>query len=81
MDWQIEDRMPRYDDIREFEVWLRNGSTRTVRRVGNRSLRFTPGMLLYTDCTHPLQNVICDESDVVGWRHRAAPCRSTAEAS
>lgn len=68
-EWEIEERMPRFDDMREFNVWLVDGSVRTVRRIGNRSHFLTPGSLAFTDCTHPMQNVLCDESNVVGWRY------------
>jgi hypothetical protein len=60
------------DDMREFQVWMADGSLRTVRRIGNRSHFLTPGTLAFTDCTHPLQNLWCDESRIVGWRYSGA---------
>lgn len=69
MEWEVNEAMPKYDDLREFEVWLSNGSVRTVRRIGNRSTLYSPGTLVFTDCTHPQQNVLCDEENVIGWRH------------
>lgn len=75
MEWQIDLRMPRFDDVHEYEVWMRNGAVRRVRRIGNRSTHYSPGILVYTDCTSPMQNAWCDEEDVIGWRHsgRLAP--------
>jgi hypothetical protein len=69
LDWEVDERMPRYDDIREFEVWLSDGSVRTVRRVGGKSNYYTPGTLVFLDCTHPMQNALCDEDRIMGWRH------------
>jgi hypothetical protein len=66
-EWEVNEKMPRYDDIREFEVWV-YGQARRVRRAGNRSLTVSPGTLEFTDCTHAMQNVICDERAVQGWR-------------
>lgn len=68
-EWEVDERMPRFDDMRLFEVWLRDGSLRTVRRIGNRSQHFTPGLLVFTDCIHPLQQAICDEDLILGWRY------------
>ena len=67
MEWIHDARLPRYDDIHTFQVWIYDG-VRTVRRVGNESMSLTPGTLVYTDCTHPMQNVICHELDVKAWR-------------
>lgn len=66
-EWECLERMPRYDDIHEYEVWV-YGSARAVRRIGNRSAYFAPGTLVFTDCTHPAQNVLCHEPDVLAWR-------------
>lgn len=70
MDWITEEKMPKYDDIREFEVWV-HGYVRRVRRIGNRHPAFGPGTLVFVDCTHSVQNVLCDERDIKGWRHSA----------
>lgn len=67
-EWEHSERLPRFDDLREFEVWI-NGNIRAVRRVGNGSDFFTPGTLIYTDCSSPYQNVICEESQVNAWRY------------
>jgi hypothetical protein len=65
-EWLHEGRPPFCDDVNEYQVWV-YGDVRRVRRVGNKSV-LTPGTLIYTDCTHPLQNVICDEKNVLAWR-------------
>jgi hypothetical protein len=69
MSWEVDERMPRFDDVREFEVWMRSGDVRRVRRIGNRSAFITPGTLVFSDCNQPLQNVLCDECNVLGWRY------------
>ena len=66
-DWELAERMPRYDDINLHQVWV-FGQVRSVRRVGNRSTFYTPGTLVFTDCTHPMQQAICDDELVNGWR-------------
>lgn len=68
-DWECAERMPRFDDTREYEVWI-YGEARSVRRIGNRSMYFAPGTLVFTDCTHPEQNMLCDESEVRAWRRK-----------
>jgi hypothetical protein len=65
-EWEINEGMPRYDDLRMYEVWVR-GEVRRVRRCGNRG-PMTPGTLMFIDCTEPWQNVYCAENDVDGWR-------------
>jgi len=67
MDWNTEEKMPRFDDVHEYDIWI-NGCTRSVRRVGNRESMFSPGTLIYTDCTHPQQNILCHEDEIEGWR-------------
>lgn len=67
--WEVDEKMPRYDDVRQFEVMIR-GHVRTVERIGNRSQSFSPGILLFTDCSHPAQNVICDEQMITAWRFK-----------
>ncbi len=66
-EWEVQERMPKYNDINEFEVWV-DGNVRSVRRVGNWSLSITPGTLVFTDCTQPMQNVLCHEPLIQGWR-------------
>lgn len=58
MEWEVEEPLP-YLGL-EFEVWLKNDSVRRVRRM--------MGHLVFTDCTHPMQNVICRPENVAGWR-------------
>lgn len=68
VDWEHDEKMPRFDDMHDFEVWV-DGAVRTVRRIGNRSLSgLTPGTLAFTDCRNPMQNVICHEPLVQAWR-------------
>jgi uncharacterized protein len=58
-DW-IHEGLPFWNE--EAEVWLTNGQVRRVfRSTGQGGIRFT-------DCRHPLSNVICDDSLVVAWR-------------
>ncbi len=56
-----------FDDIHIFEVWI-YGNVRRVCRIGNESLSITPGTLVYLDCTHAAQNVICYEPNIQAWR-------------
>ena len=67
MDW-VHAQFPRFDDRYEFEVWLASQCVRRVRRIGNHSTYFAPGTLVFTDCTHPMQNALCNEADVRAWR-------------
>lgn len=66
-DWEIAEKMPRFDDVSTYEVWI-GASVRKVKRSNNQSCTFFPGTLLYVDCRHPIQNVLCDESKVQAWR-------------
>ena len=60
--------LPKYDDINTFTVLVLN-QLRQVRRVGNNDMiGISAGTLIFTDCTHPMQNVICPESEITGWR-------------
>jgi hypothetical protein len=63
---------PRYDDMHEFLV-LVNNQYRKIARVGNRGFRgmyqsLNAGTLIFTDCTHPSQQLICDEAKIQAWR-------------
>lgn len=70
-EWIVNAPLPRWDDMREFWVWS-GKDVRSVRRVGNLDpTRLTPGTVIFTDCTHPIQNVLCDESQIQGWRIKA----------
>lgn len=67
MDWKISTRVP-YLDL-PFRVWLADNSVRAVRYV-----RTMMGLTLhFTDCTHPMQNVICDAEKVWGWMLATPP--------
>jgi hypothetical protein len=70
MDWEHEGKPPKFDDLHDYQVWI-YGKVRSVRRVGNSSLRLNPGTLAYTDCTNPIQNAICYEPDISAWRLKA----------
>ena len=59
---------PKYDDMNTYIVRVFN-QLRKVRRVGNNcASTLSPGTLIFTDCTHPLQNVICPEKEITAWR-------------
>ena len=73
--WNVDDRLPRYESRFPIEVWD-GRSVRKARRIGFRESdrgTLSPGTLVYTDCTHPMQNMLCDESAVMGWRYLAKP--------
>jgi hypothetical protein len=70
MDWELEGKPPKFDDLHDYQVWI-YGRVRSVRRIGNRSAYLDPGTLVYTDCTHPIENVLCHEPDICGWRVKA----------
>ena len=67
MNWELEGKPPQFDDLHEYQVWI-EGVVRNVRRIGNRSMSLTPGTLVYTDCNYPIQNCICYEPAIEGWR-------------
>lgn len=72
MEWIVGAKIPQFEDRYFFDVWV-GDSVRRVQRVGNRgplSLTFAPGTLVFSDCTHPSQNMICGEDLVDGWRLR-----------
>jgi hypothetical protein len=69
--WEVDEKMPRYDDMREYEVMI-GDDVRRVRRIGNRSAYFSPGTLVFVDCTHTAQNMLVDESSVWAWRQLEA---------
>ena len=59
---------PKFDDINTYTVRVFN-NLRKVKRVGNYSgTNLNPGTLIFTDCTHPMQNVICPEDKITAWR-------------
>jgi hypothetical protein len=64
----IHQPMPWFDDRHSFQVWLDNGEVRNVRRAGNDGFIFSPGTLYFTDCVHPLQNMLCHEDRIRAWR-------------
>lgn len=58
---------PKYDDINTYTVRVFN-QLRRVRRIGNNDMcSLNPGTLIFTDCTNPLQNVICPEEKITAW--------------
>lgn len=74
MEWNVDDRLPRYESRFPIEVWS-GRNVRHARRIGFRESdesTLSPGTLVYTDCTHPMQNMLCDESKIIGWRYLAA---------
>lgn len=46
----------------ECEVWFDGGTVRRVRRDSD------SGVVLFTDCRHPLQNAWCDQDKIMAWR-------------
>jgi hypothetical protein len=59
---------PKFDDINTYTVRVFD-QLRKVRRIGNNDIRaLNPGTLIFTDCTHPMQNVICPEEKITAWR-------------
>lgn len=66
-DWEVVEKLPKYNDKNEFIVEV-YGQIRKVKRVGNNSAFYTPGTLIFTDCTHPKQQAICDESKITAWK-------------
>lgn len=70
-EWVIDAPLPKHDDRQPFEVWLGGQNVRTVRRVGNEpETIFAPGTLIFTDCTNPMQNAVCPEASIQGWRFK-----------
>lgn len=72
-EWIIGAKPRPFDNIHDFELWMDDGHVRRARRVGNRSLSITPGTMVFTECKHPLSNVICDESRIRAWRIASPP--------
>ena len=57
-----------YDNLGNQKYKIRiYGQDRIVKRVGNDSMSLWPGTLIFQDCTHPMQNVIVDESKIESW--------------
>jgi len=54
------------------ELWLGGSNVRKARMSDGRSA-YMPGVLLFADCTHPLQNAVVDLDRVKGWRPNATP--------
>ena len=54
------------------ELWLGGSNVRRARMSDGRSV-YMPGVLLFSDCTHPLQNAVVDLDRVKGWRPNATP--------
>lgn len=68
MDWIHYGKPPRFFGHVFYQVWLDDGSLRSVRRVKGDSLRITPGEFVYTDANSPFAQAICDLGRVVAWR-------------
>ncbi len=64
MDWIIGNLIPFTLDDVAFELWMKNGNTRKASRKP--SLDYSN--LFFDDCTHPSQNALCNNSDVMAWR-------------
>lgn len=60
MDWEVQEKLPSW--VTEAIVWMKNGEVRHIRRLAWMNQPY------FTDCVHPLQNVLCDEEKVIGWR-------------
>jgi hypothetical protein len=66
--WEVDEKMPKYNDVDLFDVVVFN-QVRTVKRIGNfESNLFAPGVLIFTDCNIPIQNVLVDESKITAWK-------------
>lgn len=61
--WTFDNNVPRQKGV-EFEVLLKNGYMRRVRFNAVRDY----WTLWFADCTNPLQNAICHDTEIVGWR-------------
>jgi hypothetical protein len=66
-DFEVVEKLPKYNDINEFIVEV-SGQLRQVNRVGNNSAFYTLGILIFTDCNHQQQQAICDESKITAWK-------------
>lgn len=60
MNWEVDERLQAVHG-HEYVLWLDTNEVRSARGTEWCGLMFT-------DCTHPLQNVICDAERVHGWR-------------
>ena len=58
--------------LSSVELWLGGSNVRKARMSDGRSA-YMPGVLLFADCTHPLQNAVVDLDRVKGWRPNATP--------
>ncbi len=56
--WNLDGLPPRGASV---WLWLTNDSIRQARNDWVNGL-------IFTDCTEPHQNIVCDESRVMGWR-------------
>lgn len=75
MDWIIGSKPLPFDDIHNFQLWMDDGSLRKAKRAGNQG-PWTPGVLMFTDCRHPLSNAMCDERNIRAWRITSPPGES-----
>ena len=65
-EWILGNKVPRINGA-EFQVQLRDNSVRSVK-VNPLKDHWT---LWFTDCTHPMQNAICDDFQIIAWREAA----------
>ena len=68
MDWIHDSKPPRFGGPVFSQVWMNDGSVRSVRRVGNESMSITPGEFIYTDNCHQTAQAICSLERVMAWR-------------
>ena len=62
-EWIIGSRVPFVGDA-VVQVMTTNNHVRECRRMADRDW----STLWFTDCAHPAQNAICNESDIAAWR-------------
>lgn len=65
---KMQDSIP-YENIgkQEYEIEIFN-TLRKVKRAGNELMSLSPEILIFTDCTHPMQNIIVPESEIKSWK-------------
>ena len=57
-----------YENIGKQSYKIRiYGQERMVKRVGLESTSLFLGLLIYTDCEHPAQNIVVEESKIESW--------------
>ena len=66
-EWEVAEKMPRYDNLHDFEICI-HGQVRKARLAGDDSQYLWAGTWYFTDCNHPMQNILFDRDDVTAWR-------------